>query len=127
MTSTADDTPERQQKVTRRELAEAIQTVTYEFSREHNYIPAGDAVSINSGHCRAFAENVLTYLGRPVNVELRSAGYYHTWLLHDGKHYDAECPYGVDDPSELPIWRRLDDGDRHCATDQCSFLSLARN
>jgi hypothetical protein len=122
MTSTADDTPERQRKVTRRELAEAIQTVTYEFSREHNYIPAGDAVSINSGHCRAFAENVLTYLGRPVAVELCSAGYYHTWLFHDRKHYDAECPHGVDDPFELPIWRRLDDEEYQYAVDSCSAL-----
>lgn len=32
---------------------------------------------------------------------------YHVWLYHNKKHYDAECPEGVDSFFELPIFKRI--------------------
>jgi hypothetical protein len=31
----------------------------------------------------------------------------HSWLVLDGRHYDAECPEGVDNLFELPLIRRI--------------------
>ncbi len=36
------------------------------------------------------------------NYELPS----HVWIVYKGKHYDAECPEGVDNFFELPLIRR---------------------
>jgi len=30
----------------------------------------------------------------------------HVWVAHEGRHYDAECPDGVESPFDLPIFRR---------------------
>jgi len=30
----------------------------------------------------------------------------HAWIVLDGRHYDAECPEGVDNLFELPLVRR---------------------
>lgn len=30
----------------------------------------------------------------------------HVWIVHNGRHYDAECPEGVDNFFELPLIRR---------------------
>jgi hypothetical protein len=30
----------------------------------------------------------------------------HAWIILDGRHYDAECPEGVDNLFELPLVRR---------------------
>lgn len=31
---------------------------------------------------------------------------YHVWLTSGGRHYDAECPEGVDSFFDLPLFRR---------------------
>ena len=30
----------------------------------------------------------------------------HCWFIHEGKHYDAECPQGVDCWHDLPIFKK---------------------
>jgi len=30
----------------------------------------------------------------------------HIWIVHDGRHFDAECPFGVDNFFFLPVFRR---------------------
>lgn len=112
--------------MTQQELAEAIQAEVDEFSREHEYIPPGDALSINSGHCRVFVESLLSRLNQPANVELCSAGCHHTWLVRDGRYFDAERPRGVDDPTELPIWERLTHEEYQSAADCCPHLPAER-
>lgn len=32
---------------------------------------------------------------------------YHQWIYFKGKHYDAECPYGVKTMFELPFFSRF--------------------
>ena len=32
--------------------------------------------------------------------------YRHSWLMHGGRHYDAECLDGVASPFEMPTFRR---------------------
>ena len=34
----------------------------------------------------------------------------HRWLILDGRHYDADCPDGVDRWQDLPVFRRLGGG-----------------
>jgi len=31
---------------------------------------------------------------------------YHDWIFYNGKHYDAECPEGVDNFMDLPIFKK---------------------
>ncbi|WP_455233046.1 hypothetical protein [Geopseudomonas aromaticivorans] len=31
---------------------------------------------------------------------------HHVWVFHEGRHYDAECPDGVENLFDLPIFRR---------------------
>lgn len=31
---------------------------------------------------------------------------YHCWMYHENKHYDAECPDGVENLFDLPFFRR---------------------
>ena len=76
---------------------------------------------INSGDCCDFAEALF---GKIVSAGLTSVlsidsndliangegkSYWHVWVYHGGKHYDAETPDGVDDWEALPFfarWRR---------------------
>lgn len=69
---------------------------------------------INSGYCADFATVVwerlkgpewLLTLGTPGSAERSGAG-WHVWLFTDGLHFDAECPQGVADWSQLPIFQR---------------------
>lgn len=64
---------------------------------------------INAHHCRYVAETVARAVGEDGDVEVLAdggRGYAHTWLYHDGRHYDAECVEGVADHRELPFFRR---------------------
>lgn len=31
----------------------------------------------------------------------------HVWVVHEGRHYDAEAPEGVESPFELPFFQRI--------------------
>lgn len=62
--------------------------------------------AINDGYCKIFAERVYELLGEPTDVEIESKGVTHTWLVYDGRYYDAECPEGVAHPSEPPVFNR---------------------
>ncbi|NIX19685.1 MAG: hypothetical protein GWN07_07540, partial [Actinobacteria bacterium] len=64
---------------------------------------------INLHYCRYVAEAVLDRLpdDAPVRIlEDGGRGYVHTWLFHDGRHYDAECLDGAPDYRDLPFFRR---------------------
>jgi hypothetical protein len=47
-------------------------------------------------NCRVFFTEDVTELDLP----------RHAWVFYHGKHYDAECPRGVRDWRDLPVFRR---------------------
>lgn len=81
--------------------------------------------AINCGECEEFAGEVFDILvdghdplirrdGSPPNVDVvwgpRLCLPSHAWLHIDERHYDAECPEGVDLWKELPMFARLRQG-----------------
>ncbi len=42
-----------------------------------------------------------------LSEEAGFSGLTHTWLAMDGLHFDAETPEGVENPFELPFFRRV--------------------
>lgn len=70
----------------------------------------GDPYEINNGRCSEFAHAVVKQVpeakvyAEPEEECPSQIG--HEWVEYRGKFYDAECPYGVDDWQNLPIFRR---------------------
>ena len=69
---------------------------------------------INNGDCENFALDLIEMVGGEDwgteslgNYELWEILPGHVWVYLDGKHYDSECPEGVDTPLELPIFARF--------------------
>lgn len=78
---------------------------------------------INNGGCEDFAMELIDRLGgyvtdaegRPTDngpYELDTNNFCewlpnHVWVFYEGKHYDAECPQGVDSWKDLPLFARL--------------------
>jgi hypothetical protein len=63
---------------------------------------------INRGQCEEFAAELSQELGDGATLadddaDGRIGG--HVWTVFHGRHYDAEAPYGVDDPQELPFFK----------------------
>ena len=81
------------------------------------------AVNINSGDCAYFAEAVLEAMGLEQNDdtfinadpfdgadEFGNDNIFwpgHYWITHHGRHYDLECPDGVDCWHDLPLFKRF--------------------
>lgn len=64
---------------------------------------------INKRYCRYVAETVANRVGDQYDLQLLEDGgwgFVHTWIACDGRHYDAECPGGVEDHRELPFFDR---------------------
>ena len=62
------------------------------------------------GWCRHIATEVYQALGEPDDVRIMRGGTmggHHLWIKHNGRHFDAERPCGVDEYQELPFVRRL--------------------
>jgi hypothetical protein len=66
-----------------------------------------DPVEINSGHADEFANYVLEEYELPDGAERVYAFWAHSWIHHNGQHFDAEHPDGVDRAANLSIWERL--------------------
>jgi hypothetical protein len=81
------------------------------------------AKDINKGDCEEFAWAVLDRLGKRgtettfINAdpfdssdEFGNEGIFwpgHYWITHNRKHYDSECPNGVECWHDLPIFQRF--------------------
>lgn len=70
---------------------------------------------INNGNCGFFAAMVIESLGgetddlfESFNAEMFLQA--HVWITFQDRHYDAECPDGVDEPSKLPFFLRQNCG-----------------
>jgi len=71
---------------------------------------------INSGRCEEFAEAAAGLSGLSPEIavtrdEMTPPGRRfhlpgHVWIIHAGRHYDAEAPAGVERWQELPIFAR---------------------
>ena len=72
--------------------------------------------AINNGLCEDFAMMVIEQMGG-YSSELEEVATEsfdgandlpgHVWIYYQDKFYDAECPQGVKDWRELPIFKRL--------------------
>jgi hypothetical protein len=88
--------------------AKAMEQVTQGFA-DDGVVP----YDINNGSCNEWGEEVLdllretTYIVEYWETLFGFADTTHAFLRIDGKFYDAECPEGVDDHMELPIFRKL--------------------
>lgn len=60
---------------------------------------------INSGRCHDVASRVSSEL--PYVTQVETWGGDHGWIKHNGIHYDAEKPTGVEDPFDLPFFDRV--------------------
>lgn len=82
-----------------------------------------DPYEINNGQCEDFAMALIEELGgyREINkactkglTEFDVCNFTdfgdlpsHVWVWFDGKHYDAECPEGVEDWRKLPLFAKI--------------------
>lgn len=92
------------------------EVIKYETKKwiESEYFNINDAEDINNGKCSQFVKSVKDTLGSPDDLKICSYGYEgskyqsnaHKWIFFRGKHYDAECPEGVNKPQNLPIFQR---------------------
>ncbi|MFP4591032.1 MAG: hypothetical protein ACLFM8_06185 [Halobacteriales archaeon] len=89
-------------------ITEALRDVRDHLIDEPVQPPVETARDVNRSHCRYVAEAVATRLDdHDVQVLADGGhGYAHTWLFHDGRHYDVECVEGVEDYRDLPFFRR---------------------
>ena len=72
-----------------------------------------DPYDINNGRCEEFALEVIKQIPEAIDVQTESFDGEdtklpgHVWILYQDKHYDAECPEGVSDWKDLPIFKKL--------------------
>lgn len=68
-----------------------------------------DLKDINSGFCLHASESVLENIVSNEDVRIlqdSTMGFNHCWIEYNGKHFDTEVPSGVNDPGDLPAWKR---------------------
>lgn len=70
---------------------------------------AEDLEEINEGLCGVVSSNVLDAVDNDQVKAVNSGGmnWLHCWIEYNGRHFDAEAPTGVDDPTQLPMLKRL--------------------
>jgi hypothetical protein len=88
-----------------------------------------EASEINNGLCEEFAGKVIDYMdGESQDLYDLATPYTdvyedwpgHYWVYYKGKHYDAECPEGVENWEDLPIFQRYrQDGGGHPIESWC--------
>jgi hypothetical protein len=62
---------------------------------------------INAGNCEDFMADVCALVaGAEERTTGNDARIGHYWIEVAGRHYDAECPDGVERPELLPIFVR---------------------
>lgn len=84
---------------------------------------------INQHYCRYVAETVVERVGDRDDVEVvedGARGFAHTWVVCDGRHYDAECVEGVDDYRALPFFRRHPEAALRPEPGSADFAALRR-
>lgn len=110
---------------TKNDLQEIIEREANEIMRLKNL---DDISQVNNGHCQLFVRSVFDTVRRQYGVGYvtlspesnasrlieNTYGEYsmvdgaHAWIEFKGKHFDAECPEGTEEASELPIFQRAE-------------------
>jgi hypothetical protein len=80
---------------------------------------------INNGFCEEFAEALSLQLPGSYVVSTPLGGDYppHDFVKYRGRYYDAEAPYGVIDPIELPIFKRVSGSEKQFITNESRRFS----
>lgn len=99
-------------------ISQIIRSERKKFVQQHNFSKYSD---INVRDCATFANIIIDKVegavladdgnwwklsGLPRTDMLQG----HWWIYYQGKHYDAECPLGVDHPRELPFFNQYGKG-----------------
>jgi hypothetical protein len=93
----------------RQDVEEAVQAVRTQMLERPDIDTPRD---INEGLCADFVHLVWERLGRPDELETTDNvvegddEYRHTWIVCQGRHYDAEAPGGVEEWTRLPFFQR---------------------
>lgn len=68
-----------------------------------------DVIQTKSKNGGGWSKKMIKMYGKPPvkDIKLVEDLPNHSWFFYEDKHYDAECPDGVDTPWELPIFKRL--------------------
>ena len=67
----------------------------------------GSAKGINSGNCDLFANELVSIIGGELIETNESSNLpSHMFVKRKGMFFDAETPQGVNNPFELPIFKR---------------------
>ena len=68
-----------------------------------------NAYDVNNGYCFEFAEELCSNFEKVRQFETPFDQDFplHSFVKINGKYYDAECLEGVDDPINLPIYRKF--------------------
>jgi hypothetical protein len=98
--STWDECPEAEKS---QEICRSIKYHSLSIIKNQDIFPDCDDIeSINEGRCYDIATKVLDDVD---GIRIFKVGDYdHVWIVHNGKHYDAEKPSGVDEYMELPFF-----------------------
>jgi len=100
-------------------LSDLIRRIAAEFMAEEPYSDPGQ---INQGQCEEFAaivsiryqeeidewgdQPILWWDNDKLGVDFESSPWpAHAFLEFQGRYYDSECPEGVDDWQQLPIFK----------------------
>ena len=69
---------------------------------------------INCGLCDLFAADIIVRMGGYSDdltegsiANIDSPYWGHVWIEYQGKYYDAECPTGIGNYRQLPIFNRV--------------------
>lgn len=89
-----------------REICQSIKVATISILENQGFFTeCKNLVDINSGFCGTVADQVADEVD---NVSILQVGDGdHMWIEYNNKHYDAEVPTGVDDPFNLPFFKRI--------------------
>lgn len=103
--------------ITEDDLIEAMLVATAYFEDAYGVSPE----EINDGYCHDWYDEVVSYLEVSFDKRVVDSSVHfmtdskydgetltaHAWIMFEGKHYDAEVPYGVSNHMELPIFKKL--------------------
>ncbi len=70
----------------------------------------GRACDINEGECEIFSEILVRALdANGLSGAWQGSNWDHSWVVYQGRYYDAETPNGVGNPRDLPFFHRHPD------------------
>lgn len=109
------------------ELQKALQDVRHTLLSNPVSPRVNTPDDINRHYCHYVAQTVTNRLDDDIDVKILQdggRGYVHTWIYHDGSHYDAECVEGVTDYRNLPFFQRHPEAANNVETDAAKRATI---